>query len=146
MRRSSKGSGRRTTTKRRPADTGTIKSIEQQQGTGSIAPHRDAPVQADTGFTSEAVADDAFTTLRVGDQVRFDAAPAVNRPGYADATTVQADAGNIAGQAITSVSPSKPDSVPSRPPGAGLSPAATALVNKEVEPAPGEELTDERVR
>src|SRR5687768_13379888 len=105
MRRSSKGSGRRTTSTRPPTDTGTIKSIERQQGTGSIAPNRGAQVQADTGFTSAAVAGGDVTTLHVGDQVRFDAAPAPDRPGYADATMVQADGGNTAGQASKPLPP-----------------------------------------
>jgi len=139
MRRSSKGFGRRTTTTRQPTDTGTIKSIEPQQGTGSIAPHRDAQVQADTGFTSAAVDGGDVTTLNVGDQVRFDATPAPDRPGYADATTVEATGGNIAGQAITVSLPSEPDTARGRPPGAAVSPAAPAVVDQEVDLASGEE-------
>jgi len=67
MRRSSKRSGHRATAQRQPTDTGTIKSIERQQGTGSIAPNRDAQIQADTGFTSAVVIDGDLTTLHVGD-------------------------------------------------------------------------------
>jgi cold shock CspA family protein len=139
MRRSSKGHGPRTTTQRQPTDTGTVKSIECQQGTGSIAPDRDAQVQADTGFTSDVVMDGDVTTLQVGDRVRFEAAPTPDRPGYADATTVQAAGGNIAGQAITRVSPSQSDATRGRPPGAGVSAAEQAVENQEAALASGEE-------
>ena len=118
MRRSSKRFGRRATTQRQPTDLGTVKSLEQQQGTGSIAPDQDAHVQADTGFTSAVVTDGDVTTLRVGDRVRFTADPAPDRPGYADATIVKADGGNIAGQAVTPVSPSESHASRGLPPGA----------------------------
>jgi hypothetical protein len=113
--------------------------MEHQHGTGSIAPHRDAQVQADTGFTSTTVTDDAFTTLQVGDQVRFDAAPTQDRPGYADASMVQADGGNIAGQASDPLPPSEPDAAHGRPPGAVVSAATRAVENQEAALASGEE-------
>lgn len=93
MRRSSKGSGRRTATKRQPKNTGTIKSIERQRGTGSIAPSRDAEVRADTGFTNAVVVGADFDTLAIGDQVQFDASLAPDRLGYADASLVRTDTG-----------------------------------------------------
>jgi hypothetical protein len=139
MRRSSKGSGRRRTTNRPPTDFGTVKSIERQQGTGSIAPNRDAKVQADTGFTSTAVADGDVTTLCVGDRVRFDAVPAPDRPGYADATTVQADDAKTAGQTSEPVLRSEPDAARGRPPGAVVSAAEQAVKNQEAALASGEE-------
>jgi cold shock CspA family protein len=139
MRRSSKGHGPRTTTQRQPTDTGTVKSIECQQGTGSIAPDRDAQVQADTGFTSDVVMDGDVTTLQVGDRVRFDAAPTPARPGYADATTVQADGGNIAGQAITPLSQAKMDTAPGRPPGAVGSAATPAVEHQGAALVSGQE-------
>ena len=91
MRRSSKGFGRRTATKRQSTNTGTIKSIERRRGTGSIAPNRDADVSADTGFTRTVVDGADFDALAVGDHVRFDASLAPDRPGYADASLVRTD-------------------------------------------------------
>lgn len=118
MRRFSQRFRRHTPTQQQPTDTGTVKSLEQQRGTGSIAPDQDAQVQADTGFKRAVVTDGDLTTLRVGDRVRFTADPASDRPGYADATIVTADGGNIAGQAVEPVSPSEPHAPRGLPPGA----------------------------
>ena len=70
-------------------DSGTIKSIEHQRGTGSIAPDIGSQVNADTGFTSEDVAQGDFATLQVGDRVRFESAYDPDRPGYADGTAIE---------------------------------------------------------
>jgi len=70
-------------------DTGTIKSIEHQQGTGSIAPDKDAELSFDTGFTRGVVGEDVYTALRIGERVHFEAVPDPERPGYAMATWVE---------------------------------------------------------
>jgi cold shock CspA family protein len=70
-------------------DTGTVKSIEKARGTGSIAPDKDASVHSDTGFTRSEVAGDAYDALRVGERVHFDATKDPERPGYANAQTVE---------------------------------------------------------
>lgn len=72
-------------------DTGTIKSIERQRGTGSIAPDRGARINADVGFTSAVVGAALFSTLAVGDRVRFEAVQDAQRPGHATATSVEVD-------------------------------------------------------
>ena len=72
-------------------DRGTIKSVERQRGTGSIAPDRESQVTADTGFTSDQVQHADFTTVQVGDRVRFSAVPDPARPGYATASAVEPD-------------------------------------------------------
>jgi cold shock CspA family protein len=89
MRRSSKANSRRRTSQPQRTDVGTIKSIERQRGTGSIAPDRESRVNADTGFTSAEVVQEDFDNLELGDRVHFDATPDPDRPGYAKATAVQ---------------------------------------------------------
>ncbi len=89
MRRSSKAVRRGNGTQRQRTDSGTIKSIERQRGTGSIAPDIGSQVNADTGFTSDDVVQGDFTTLQVGNRVRFESAHDPDRPGYADATAIK---------------------------------------------------------
>jgi len=72
-------------------DSGTIKSIERERGTGSIGPDSGSQVNADTGFTAADVTCDGFNTLQVGDRVRFKAILDPDRLGYADATTVETE-------------------------------------------------------
>ena len=88
MRRTSKIYGRRHAAHRQLKDSGTIKSIERQRGTGSIGPDSGSQVNADTGFTAADVARDGFDTLQVGDRVRFNAILDPDRPGFAAATAV----------------------------------------------------------
>ena len=140
MPRSSKGLGDRRAVQRQSTDTGTIKSIERQQGTGSIAPGRDAQVQADTGFTRLEVADGGFDTLEVGDTVQFNADLAPGRPGYADAVSVHADLendGRLANEAATSP---QPEESRGRPPGAAVSASAQVAKNSAGTHASGEEM------
>ncbi len=140
MRRSSKGFGDRRATRRQSTDTGTIKSIERQQGTGSIAPGRDAQVQADTGFTRLKVADGGFDTIQVGDTVQFDADLAPDRPGYADAVSVQADPGNNVRQANEAAASPQPEESRGRPPGAAVSASAQVAGNSAGTDVSGEEI------
>ena len=101
MRRTSKSYGRRHATQRPRKDSGTIKSIERQRGTGSIGPDRGSQVNADTGFTAGDVARDGFNTLQVGDRVRYNAILNPDRPGFADATAVELEpATSAADQAV----------------------------------------------
>lgn len=72
-------------------DTGTVKSVERERGTGSIAPDRGAHVNLDTGFTRESVGEERFGHLGVGERVHFHAEPDPDRPGYANATVVEVD-------------------------------------------------------
>src|SRR5688572_24484529 len=90
MRRSSKGYRRPQLSRPRRTDTGTVKSIERQRETGSIAPDTGARVNADTGFSSADVAgQDGFSALRIGDHVEFESAPDHDRVGYARATKIE---------------------------------------------------------
>ena len=57
---------------------------------------------------------------------------------------VQADGGNIAGQAIKPVSPSTSDTVPSRPPGAVSAAAAQTMANQDAALASGQEHAGSR--
>ena len=91
MRRTSKVYGRRHAAQLQHKDSGTVKSIERQRGTGSIGPDSGSQVNADTGFTAADVARDGFDTLQVGDRVRFNAILDPDRPGFADATTVESE-------------------------------------------------------
>ncbi len=140
MRRSSKGLGDRRAVQRQSTDTGTIKSIERQQGTGSIAPGRDAQVQADTGFTRLEVADGGFDTLEVGDTVQFNADLAPGRPGYADAVAVHADSENNQRQANEVTTPPLPEESRGRPPGAAGSAPAQVAENSAETRVSGEEI------
>lgn len=70
-------------------DTGTIKSIERQRGTGSIAPDRESEMNFDTGFTTQVVGENAFAVLRVGERVHLEAVEDPARPGYANAIWVE---------------------------------------------------------
>lgn len=72
-------------------DAGTVKSVERERGTGSIAPDRGAQVNLDTGFTREKVGKEHFEHLGVGERVHFHAEPDPDRPGYANATVVEVD-------------------------------------------------------
>ena len=72
-------------------DAGTVKSVERERGTGSIAPDRGAQVNLDTGFTREKVDEEQFEHLGVGERVHFHAEPDPDRPGYANATVVEVD-------------------------------------------------------
>ena len=77
-----------------PAITGTVKSIEVERGTGSIAPDVGCAVEADTGFARTVVAEGRYDALHVGDRVRFDAEPDPSRPGFATALRVEPDGGS----------------------------------------------------
>ena len=74
-------------------DAGTVKSVERERGTGSIAPDRGAQVNLDTGFTREKVGEEDFEHLGVGERVHFRAEPDPDRPGYANALVVEVDRG-----------------------------------------------------
>lgn len=73
-------------------ETGTVKSVERERGTGSIAPDRGARVNLDTGFTRENVGEETFQVLGVGQRVHFNSEPDPSRPGYANAIAVEVDA------------------------------------------------------
>lgn len=73
-------------------DSGTVKSVERERGTGSIAPDRGARVNLDTGFTRENAGEETFQGLGVGQRVHFNSEPDPNRPGYANAIAVDVDA------------------------------------------------------
>jgi cold shock CspA family protein len=139
MRRSSKGSGRRTTTKRQAAITGTIKSVERERGTGSIAPDRDGRLHADTGFARTVVDGIDFNTLAVGDRVQFDAVLASDRPGDADATVVRADTGEGDDDHRADEGPETGLQQLGRPAATVLSAAEQAVRNQDAALASGEE-------
>jgi cold shock CspA family protein len=73
------------------SNAGTVKSIERQRGTGSIAPDHGSHPNLDSGFTKEQVGEEQFEHLHIGERVHFAAKPSQDRPGYADATVVEVD-------------------------------------------------------